>query len=435
MTVTAPREAATPLILTNPETKVDTRRPIETLDDLVKHLKQAAYLEMSTIPMYLYPSFSIASRGYSQWDPGMGAFRLIRSIVVEEMLHLCLVRNLLVALGKGDEISFYRKDFAPTYPSYMLHRLPPLVLDLGPCTKELVRDVFMEFERPSPAIGAGVVPDGWYATIGEFYAAVGKGLKTLNDTTPDLWKQNKPHLQYITAYWNKDGGGEPVAIKDLETAQEALKTIVEQGEGASPDMLTVPIDPLKPVPGLDEMPHYIKFKRIADGVEPIGPVWPLPTNPTAEIYRDDERVRSINTLFNAVYSYVLYMIDMVYTTSREDLTPGQDNPRYHYERTFISAMQGILVTVAQTMVATRVDIDQSSGTRLGPTVHADAAATMGPGPAVITNAGPTFEFHELPETGKKKHLMDLCDAAMVHFPQLGGDNSVRWLIGKLPDEL
>ncbi|MFJ9841295.1 hypothetical protein ACIRYZ_12600 [Kitasatospora sp. NPDC101155] len=56
-------------------------------------------------------------------------------------------------------------------------------------------------------------------------------------------------------------------------------------------------------------------------------------------------------------------------------------------------------------------------------------------PDVLRHAGPTFEFHRLPATGKKLHLMGLCDAAMVHFPQLGGDNSVRWLIGKLPDEL
>ncbi|MFF7993554.1 ferritin-like protein [Kitasatospora xanthocidica] len=411
MTVTTPLEALTPGILTAPDTMIDATSDITTLDQLVRHLKQAAYLEMSTVPMYLYSAFSIGSRGYSQWDPGMGAFRLIRSIVVEEMLHLSLVRNLLVALGKGDEVTFYQEDFVPTYPSYMLHRWPLLDLHLGPCSRELVRDVFMEFERPSAKPGEGTPPEGWYATIGKFYEAVGKGLKYLDGTTPDLWKRNQPHLQYVAAYWNKDGGGEPVLVQDLKSALDALKIIVEQGEGIPKDKLTVPINPLKPIPGLDEMPHYIKFKRIADGVEPIGPVWPLPMDPKAGQYGEDEAVTSINTLFNAVYCYVLHMLDVIYGTSRSDVKPGATSPRYHYERTFMSAMQGILVTVAETMVAVQVNSSVP----------------------IIRHAGPTFEFHRLPATGKKKYLLQLCDAAMAHFPQLGGDNSVRWLIGKLPD--
>ncbi|MCQ4041351.1 ferritin-like protein [Streptomyces rubrisoli] len=184
---------------------------------------------MSTIPMYLYASFSIASRGYSQWDPGMGAFRLIRSIVVEEMLHLSLVSNLLVALGDED-IRFYDEDFVPRYPSRMLHRHPELVLHLEPCGKEVVRDVFMEFERPEPKKGEGRPPKGQYATIGEFYRAVGKGLEALDKKMgPALWKHNRLAVQYTGAYWNHDGGGDTVLVRDLKSAQNALKIIIEQG--------------------------------------------------------------------------------------------------------------------------------------------------------------------------------------------------------------
>ncbi|MFI9361520.1 ferritin-like protein [Kitasatospora sp. NPDC053057] len=413
-TTSAIDETLIPTFLTDEATRVNAGEPITTREELIKHLKQAARLETITIPMYLYPSFSIASRGYSQWDPGMGAFRLIRSIVVEEMLHLCLVRNLLVALGEGDRIKFYDEKFMPSFPMYMPHRWPPLELHMGPCSRELVRDVFMEFEKPAPKGRPQPVPEGWYPSIGKFYEAVGKGLKLLDSQIADLWKSNKPHLQYVAAYWNKDGGGEPVQIKDLKTAQDALKIIVDQGEGTKDNKLSVPIDPLKPVPGLDEMPHYIKFKRIADGVEPIGPVWPLPTDPEAGLYADDHAVTSLNTLFNAVYCYVLHMIDVIYQTPRNDIQPGKQSPRYHYERTFMATMQGILVSIAEMMAATQVMVPQ----------------------AMVVHAGPTFEFHKLPGSGKnKQHLMKLCDAAMVHFPQLGGDNSVRWLISKLPDEV
>ncbi|MGK4579525.1 ferritin-like domain-containing protein [Kitasatospora sp. HPMI-4] len=415
MTITtAPRQTTQPLILT--KAPINAEIEIGTLDELVNHLKQAAYLEMSTIPMYLYAAFSIGTRGYSQWNPGMGAFRLIRSVVVEEMLHLCLVRNLLVALGRGDEITFCEPDFVPFYPSDMLHRYPKLELHLGPCDRDLVRNVFMEFERPRPGKGEGKPPKGQYATIGEFYRAVGKGLVKLDQEAPKpgLWAKNKPELQYVAAYWNKDGGGEPVLIHDLKSAQDALKIIVEQGEGIDPDKPSVPIDPLKPIPGLDELPHYTKFKRIADGIEPLGAVWTLPTDPWSGQYEADRAVSAINDLFCAVYCYVLHMLDVIYLTSWKDVRPGQRSPRYHYERTFMSVMQGILVSIAELMVATQITAGPYKGEH---------------------NAGPTFEYYDLPDTGKKDHLIELCDKAMVHFPNLGGDNSVRWLIGKLPAEV
>jgi hypothetical protein len=39
----------------------------------------------------------------------------------------------------------------------------------------------------------------------------------------------------------------------------------------------------------------------------------------------------------------------------------------------------------------------------------------------------------LPRIGKRDHLIQLCDVAMRYFPVLGGDNSVRWLLAKMPD--
>ena len=413
MTVTASPQNSTPPILVN--APVVPEAPITELDHMVNHLKQAAYLEMSTIPMYLYSAFSISSRGYSQWNPGIGPFRLIRSIVVEEMLHLCLVRNLIVALGRGDQVRFYDPEFIPRYPSDMLHRHPRLMLHLSPCHRDMVKHVFMELERPKADPGEGRCPPGQYATIGRFYRAIDKGLTHLAATMgASLWSGNEPSFQYVAAYWNNDGGGEPVLIRDLESARGALTTIVEQGEGIDPSKPSVPIDPLKPVPGLDEMPHYTKFKRIADGVEPITGTWPLPTDPRSEHYTPDEAVSCINTLFNAAYCYVLHMLDVIYKTSWQDVSAGQRSPRYHYERTFISAMQGILVSVAEIMVATPVTAGPHGGT---------------------CHAGPTFEYYELPERGKTDHLLKLCHEAMAYFPSLGGDNGVQWLIGKLPEDL
>jgi hypothetical protein len=141
-------------------------------------------------------------------------------------------------------------------------------------------------------------------------------------------------------------------------------------------------------------------------------VWSVPTDPHAVDYLADEAVTSINTLFNASYCFVLHLLDVLYATSWKDLAPGTRDKRYGYERTFISAMQGILVSVAEAMVATPVT----------------KGAYGGKG-----NAGPTFEYYQLPRIGKRDHLIQLCDAAMPYFPALGGDNGVRWLLSKMPD--
>lgn len=54
--------------------------PIDTVDDLREHLLVAIEVELSTIPPYLYAMYSIE-------DQSSEAALLIRSVVVEEMLH------------------------------------------------------------------------------------------------------------------------------------------------------------------------------------------------------------------------------------------------------------------------------------------------------------------------------------------------------------
>ncbi|KAB2348804.1 ferritin-like domain-containing protein [Actinomadura rudentiformis] len=394
---------------------VNAAKGITTKEDLRNHLIQAAAVETQTIPMYLYALYSIAGQGHSRWAAGTGAHRLIRSIVVEEMLHLCLVRNILVALGFGDQVRFYDEDFVPDFPEYMLHRHPALLLRLSRCDRRLIRDVFMEFERPDAPPAEGTPPKGQYATIGQFYKSIGTGLKRLDAAEPQsLWAGNKPELQYVAAYWNNDGGGEPMLVKDLSTAQQALKMIVDQGEGVDPAKPSVPVDVLYPVPGIDELPHFHKFQRIAEGIEPIGPTWKVPTDPKSFQFGDDAAASSISNLFNAAYCYVLHLIDVLYQTPSTDVVPGKKSPRYGHERLFMSAMQGVLANTAEIMVATPARAGEMAKRKL--------------------QMAPTFEYYShLPASGKKQHLIELCDKAVDHFPQLGGDNSVRWLLGKMPD--
>lgn len=386
---------------------ISTEGPITTVESLRTHLYHATQVEISTIPLYLYAAYSIQTRSYSQWSPGISAFRTIRSVVIEEMLHLALARNLLVAVGGGDDFRFADKDFLPTYPSPMLHRMPELTLALEPCTKELVRTVFMGVEQPERS-DAPPQPDQ-YSTIGQFYGAIADGLERLSG--PDLWADTHPDLQYAHAYWNQDGGGSPVVVVDLVTALDAINMIVEQGEGAVPGDDTVPLSFGSPTL-LEEFSHYEKFRRIAEGIDGIGDVWPVPTNPTVAGYRelvggDDAPVVRLAELYNAAYCYVLAMIDAIYDSSRKTIRVGAHSPRYGLERTFMSAMSGILYPVADLLVRQPL-----------PDGH---------------HAAPTFEYYDFSGARPKKdELADVCDGLLRDYPSLGGDDGVRQLISLLP---
>ena len=417
-----PRTTAAAMPFTvEPLAPIRPKEPIEDYESLINHLHQAAQVEMSTIPMYLYAAYSIQTKGHNQWSPGISAARTILAIAIEEMLHLCLVRNLMVALGAGDRIIFNDKHFIPRYPSRMLHRVPDLELHLQSCSPQLMKDVFCPLELPK-AQDAPPQPDR-YQTLGQFYQAIEDGLFRVDQAEgARLWEyaERSTAWQYQRAYWNRDGGGEPVLITDLKTALEALNMVVEQGEGVDPGNATVPIDPVNPTPGLDELSHYARFLRIQNGIEPIGDVRRVPTDPKLSDF--DEPVAGLAELFNAAYGYTLAMLDKLYNLP-STFEPDTPSPRYHLERTFVSAMSGLLYPIADLLMRTPVGKPRTgSGTEL---------------PAC---AAPTFEFYDFPAEMKKSgartmkdQLMNLCEQAIARFPELGGDNSVHWLITNMPD--
>ncbi len=71
----------------------------------------ALSIELSTIPPYL-------SALYSVRDRTSAAARLIRDVVIGEMLHMVLVSNLMNAIGAHPSLA---PEFVPLYPGYMPH--------------------------------------------------------------------------------------------------------------------------------------------------------------------------------------------------------------------------------------------------------------------------------------------------------------------------
>ncbi|MBE9211043.1 hypothetical protein IQ244_32075 [Nostoc sp. LEGE 06077] len=76
------------------------------MDWLKSSLNAAIELELATLPPYLCAWWSIK-------DLGASAAGLIRSILMEEMLHMGLVANMLTTIGGTPRIS----TVLPSYPS------------------------------------------------------------------------------------------------------------------------------------------------------------------------------------------------------------------------------------------------------------------------------------------------------------------------------
>src|SRR4051794_33898240 len=108
----------------------------DRIDELKDLLTAAVKLELSTIPPYLCALYSIQPRGNNE------AKLVIRSVVVEEMLHMVLAANVLNAIGGEPRVS--GPDHAPRYP----HELPDgVVMDLLPFAPESV-EAFLKVENP-----------------------------------------------------------------------------------------------------------------------------------------------------------------------------------------------------------------------------------------------------------------------------------------------
>ena len=71
---------------------------LTTIQGLRTHLQWAVQVELTTIPTYLYAMYSIK-------DQASESANVFRSVVVEEMLHVALASNLLVAVGGQPKFS------------------------------------------------------------------------------------------------------------------------------------------------------------------------------------------------------------------------------------------------------------------------------------------------------------------------------------------
>ncbi|MGK3941537.1 ferritin-like protein [Streptomyces caeruleatus] len=197
-------------------------------------LQVAVELELSTIPPYLCGWWSIGDRGSH-------AARLIRRIIDDEMYHLGVVSNLLVAVGGRPRI----KAAAPTYPGPLPGGVRPgVTVYLSGLTKSLVQ-MMMTIEAPEEPLA---LSDSASHSIGAFYGAMLDGLRAV---APEMSARGQLSARI--------GSDELRPVRTLLDAEHSIDIIREQGEGTSRS----PADSFAD----DHPAHYYAFAEIYHGRE------------------------------------------------------------------------------------------------------------------------------------------------------------------------
>ncbi len=306
---------------------------IATTEDLQEHLRLAMQVELSTIPPYLYAMYSVA-------DPHAESARLVLSIVAEEMLHLSLAANLLASIGGKPD--FLDMGLLPRHPGVLAHHKPELPLHLVPMSVEAVRSTFMVIERP----GARNAPveDDEYHSLGQFYGAVEAAFERLAAEGPLFVPGSEAHQLsgghfYGPVEFDAADSGELVTVTDLASAREAIEVIVHQGEGLGEHKWADPSH--------QELTHYAKLLRIAEGKVAVGGVLPVRTDPRVADYPPD--VARIATMANASYRALFHVLDDLYR-------PIEDKG-FH-----VSALYGLMKRVLGPLARHLTTIDLGDGT-------------------------------------------------------------------------
>lgn len=211
-----------------------------TIEDVRNLVQTAIEVEFATLPPYLYAKLSIPQ------DKNLAAASRIHSVILEEMIHMCLACNILNALGGSPAIT------PPVYPG----RLPgdvagDLIIHLYPFSEDAMQQA-MDIETPvnpvdPPQLEAMLAESGTIpVTIGEYYARLDAELKKIpaSDWTPN--RNQMTDARYFQ--------GQIFPVNNYEDAHRAIDNIVSEGEGA-------------PVAGspLDfqhELAHFYRFQEV-----------------------------------------------------------------------------------------------------------------------------------------------------------------------------
>lgn len=215
-------------------------------------LQSAVAIEHATMPLYAAAMYSLEVQNYP-------AYNTLRSVLMEEMLHMAAACNALAAIGGAPRI----KQLDPTA---ILDGLPAGVApDVRPRFARLSRrqlDTFMRIESPMemvPPASLGVR----YPTIGSLYRQIKIVIEANADVVVAAVRGQ--------AVANQVGGNlgyaviNPKSADPIEQLLSSLDLITDQGEGFGNTTLS------SGTSSQDELSHYARFAELRFGRAYTGP--------------------------------------------------------------------------------------------------------------------------------------------------------------------
>ena len=302
-------------------------KPIQSREQLLFGLCEAAELEHNLMCTYLYAAFSLKRRD----DAGLSTEEAeaverwratILGVAVEEMGHLTAVWNITSALGGFPP---FGRDNFPLSPG----RMPAeIVVKLAPFGHEALQH-FIHLERPTASHeseGLGFEPEVQfrrgihsprvtpmpidYETVGEFYLDLDANLCAFAEHHGETETFCGDRSLQLSA--NETGLKGAVPVICLKTASTALEYIVEQGEGA---------------PEHSENSHFSRFMAMRDELDALKrknpnfePAFPAATNPLlrlpvrseGRIWIENEAAAAVVDLANSGYALMLRLLAYSY---------------------------------------------------------------------------------------------------------------------------
>lgn len=221
-----------------------------TIESLREHLQAALAVEHATIPPYFTAWISIKD------TTNVEAAGILRSVMLEEMLHLTLAANLLNAVGGTPSLT--HDDFVPRYPHPLPFSGDRFEIGIERFSKNALK-TFLAIERPE---GPRARPEAKkFHTIAQFYAAVREGIDELCEGLGEkaVFTGTKARQVQPDAYY---AAGEIIVVTGRDTAHRAISEIAEQGEGARDSVF----DADHAICGDGREPaHYYRFQQLLKG--------------------------------------------------------------------------------------------------------------------------------------------------------------------------
>jgi hypothetical protein len=300
---------------------------IDTREQLIHTLTEAAEIEHNLLCSYLYAVFSMKRAEEPGLSDGQAEAverwrKAILKIALEEMAHLACVNNLLIAIGGAPHFDRANFPVAPGYhPADIVARLTPL--------DEATLEHFIFLERPDGiemADGKGFEPSGArrqvpaagitpsasdYATVGALYDSIAEGFRTLVERLGEVALIDPAGRSQLDSDLVKLPNVPRVV--DLATALAAIGQIKEEGEGATADAVDS---------------HFDRFQAIkrewqeTKAADPaFRPSWPAahdpvmrkPLNECSRVWITEPLSARYLDIANAIYGAMLGMLAQAFS--------------------------------------------------------------------------------------------------------------------------